>query len=90
MIQMWDTSKQQVVLSYPYIAPVRIVRWSPDGRRFGYGSDNGVIEIWDTLENRKLLEYTHPAPVRVMEWSPDGKHIASGGGDATVQVWIAP
>lgn len=90
MVQMWDTTTNREVLSYRYSAPISIVAWSPDGRRFAYASDEKTVEVWDTMTNRKLMTFSHPAPPRVMAWSPDGKYIASGGGDTTIQVWVAP
>ena len=87
---MWDTTTDREVLSYRYSAPLPIVSWSPDGRRFAYVGDNKTIEIWDTMTNRKLLVLPSPALLHVMEWSPDGKYIASGGDDAMIQVWVAP
>jgi eukaryotic-like serine/threonine-protein kinase len=90
MIQMWDTTANQEVLSYRYPAPVSVVAWSPDGKRFAYAGENKMIEVWDTTTNRKLLTFAHAAPPRAMVWSPDGKYIASGGDDTIIQVWVAP
>jgi serine/threonine protein kinase len=90
MVQMWDTAINREVLSYRYPAPLPIVAWSPDGRRFAYAGDNKTVEIWDTMTNRKLLIFSSPTLLHVMAWSPDGKYIASGGDDAMIQVWVAP
>ena len=90
MVQMWDTTSDREVLGYRYAAPVSIVAWSPDERRFAYASDDKTIQVWDTVTNLKLFTFYHTAPVRVMAWSPHGKYIASGGGDTIIQVWVAP
>lgn len=90
LIQMWDTTANREVLSYRYAAPISVVAWSPDGRRFAYASQNHMIEIWDTRTNSKLLTFSHRAPLHAMAWSPDGKYIASGGEDRIIQVWVAP
>ncbi len=90
MVQMWDTTTDREVLSYRYVAPISVVAWSPDGKRFAYASDNQNIEVWDTTTNLKLCTFSHRAPVRVMAWSPDGRYIASGGDDTSIQVWMAP
>jgi serine/threonine protein kinase len=90
MVQMWDTTADREVLSYRYSAPISVVGWSPDGRRFAYASDDKIVQVWDTMTNLKLLTFSHTAPVRVMAWSPEGKYIASGGGDTIIQVWVAP
>jgi serine/threonine protein kinase len=90
MIQMWDTITDREVLQYRYPAPLPVMSWSSDGRRFAYAGDNKTIEVWDTMTNRKLVVFTSPTLLHVMAWSPDGKYIASGGEDATIQVWVAP
>ncbi|GAC1363244.1 MAG: hypothetical protein NVSMB44_20020 [Ktedonobacteraceae bacterium] len=90
MIKMWDTTSHREVLSYRYVAPIRVVAWSPNGRRFAYASANNTIEVWDTSTNLKLATFSHAAPLHVMTWSPDGRYIASGGEDATIQVRVAP
>ncbi|MBA2679262.1 MAG: protein kinase [Ktedonobacteraceae bacterium] len=90
MIEMWDTTTQQEALSYRYSAPISVVAWSPNGRRFAYASPDNNVEVWDTSSNLKLLTYSAPAPLRTLSWSPDGKYIATGADDATIQVWIAP
>jgi eukaryotic-like serine/threonine-protein kinase len=88
-VQMWDTTSHREVLSYHYPAPVDVVAWSPDGRRFAYGCDDKKIEVWDTMTNLKLLTFSHNSPLRTLSWSPNGKYIASGGGDM-IQVCVAP
>ena len=90
MVEMWDTTINQEVLSYRYSAPISVIAWSPDGTRFAYASDNNTIEVWDTRTNLKLFTFPSTAPLRVMTWSPDGKYIASGGDAAIIQVWVAP
>jgi serine/threonine protein kinase len=90
LVQMWDTSTEREVLHYRYIAPLTVVAWSPEGKRFAYASENNTVEVWDTVTNFKLLTFSHAAPVRVMAWSPNGKYIASGSEDAIIQVWVAP
>jgi WD40 repeat protein len=90
MVEMWDMTTRQEVLSYRYAAPISVVAWSPNGTRFAYASLDNNVEVWDTRTNLKLLTFSSPAPLSVMAWSPDGKYIASGGNDATIQVWAAP
>lgn len=90
MIQIWDTASNREVLAYRYFAPVSIVAWSPDGKRFAFASDDKTVQVWDTSTNLKLFTFYQTAPVRVMAWSPNGKSIASGGGDSNIQVWVAP
>ncbi|GCE15884.1 serine/threonine-protein kinase [Tengunoibacter tsumagoiensis] len=90
LIQMWDTTVNREVLNYRDFAPLSLVAWSPDSRRFAYASNERTIQIWDTMTNYKLVTFTHTAPVRTMAWSPNGKYMASGGDDRLIQVWVAP
>lgn len=90
IVQMWDTTSHQEVLSYRYPAPISVVAWSPDGRRFAYACEDNMVEVWDTMTNLKLLTITHGAPIRALAWSPDGKYIATGGDDSRIHIWVAP
>ncbi|GCE30214.1 hypothetical protein KDA_56980 [Dictyobacter alpinus] len=90
MVQMWDTSTSQEVLSYRYATAISVVTWSPDGRRFAYAGEDTMVEVWDTTTNLKLLAFSNSAPVRAMAWSPDGTYIATGGDDSRVHLWLAP
>jgi WD40 repeat protein len=87
---MWEVATNREVMVYRSLAPISIVAWSPEGRRFAFASGDKTVQVWDTLTNRRLFIFQHPASVRAMAWSPDGKSIASGGDDAAIQVWIAP
>jgi serine/threonine protein kinase len=89
MLQMWDIATGREVMAYRHSAPVYVVAWSPDGKRFAFASDDKMIQVWDTTSNLKLFTFQHAAAVRVMAWSPDGKYIASGDG-STIQIWCAP
>ncbi|MFL5654572.1 MAG: protein kinase domain-containing protein [Ktedonobacteraceae bacterium] len=90
LIQMWEVATDRQVLSYRHSAPVHLLSWSLDARRFAYSSDDATVLVWDTLTNLKLYTFSHTASAQVMVWSPDSKYLASGGGDNTVQVWVAP
>jgi WD40 repeat protein len=90
IVQLWETATYREVILYRYIAPVSVVAWSPDGRRFAFASGDNIVQVWDTITNRRLFIFEHTAPVYVMAWSPDGQYIASGGADAAIQVWVAP
>ena len=89
LIQMWEIATSRQALSYRHSAPVQILSWSPDARRFAYSSADATVLVWDTLTNQKLYTFFHTIPAQVMVWSPNSKYLASGGGDNTVQVWLA-
>ena len=86
---MWDTASGREVVAYRHIAPVNVVAWSPNGKRFAFASDDKTVQVWDTMSNHKLFNFQHNASVHAMAWSPDGKYIASSDG-TTVQIWVTP
>ncbi|HWB07816.1 MAG TPA: M56 family metallopeptidase [Pirellulales bacterium] len=64
------------------------VAFSPDGRIFAQGCDNGIIALWDVKGRKKLAILTgHSALVRCLAFSPDGNTLASGGDDSSVKLW---
>jgi WD40 repeat protein len=89
MVQMWDIVTGREVVAYRHSAPVYVVAWSPDGKRFAFATDDKMVQVWDTTSNLKLFAFQHAAAVRVLAWSPDGKYIASSDG-TTIQIWCAP
>ncbi len=89
-IQMWEVATGRQVLSYRHSAPVNLLSWSPDGRRFAHSSGDATVLVWDTLTNLKLYTFFQPATTLIMGWLPDSKYLATGGADNTVQVWVAP
>ncbi len=88
-VQMWDTVNGREVVVYHHVAPVYVVAWSPNGKRFAFASDDKTVQVWDTMSNLKLFTFQLTAPVHAMAWSPDGKFIASSDG-TTIQIWVAP
>lgn len=67
---------------------IRVLAWSPDGKRIGGGSDNHTAQVWDAITGKNVVIYRgHSSFVEGVAWSPDSKRIASGSADATVQIW---
>lgn len=74
--------------------PVHAARWSPDGRLFATGNDDGSVSLVDVNIGRvvKILPPHSPGPRDPghgwsVEFSPDGKTIATGNEDGTVSLW---
>jgi WD40 repeat protein len=67
---------------------IRVLAWSPDGKRIASGSDDYTAHVWDAATgNNPLIYHGHTSFVEGLAWSPDSKRIASGCADTTVQIW---
>ena len=58
MVQMWDTASGREVVAYRHVAPVYVVAWSPNGKRFAFANDDKTVQVWDTLSNLKLFTFS--------------------------------
>jgi len=64
------------------------VAFSPDGKTFAVGCNNGIIGLWDIPTGKKVaILHGHTALVRSLDFHPDGKTLASGSDDSTVRLW---
>jgi WD40 repeat protein len=55
------------------------VCFSPDGKRFASGGDDGRVKVWDVGAGRESLSFQVPSSIiRSVCFSPDGKHLAVG------------
>ncbi|HZU01182.1 MAG TPA: protein kinase, partial [Ktedonobacteraceae bacterium] len=67
---------------------IRVLAWSPNGKRIAGGSDDRTAQVWDAATgNNPLIYRGHSSYVEGVAWSPDSHRIASGSADATVQIW---
>ena len=86
-------------------ARTNAVAWSPDGRRFAAGCDDGIVRVCDATSGQVLMslaghgverdewgvleDYDRSGSVIAVAWSPDGTKIASGSWDRTGRIWNA-
>jgi WD40 repeat protein len=64
------------------------VAFSPDGRRLGTGSQEGLITVWDVSTGRVLRTLTgHTSGVTSVAFSPDGRRLAASSGGGVIKVW---
>jgi WD40 repeat protein len=81
------TRKEQAVVK-GHKGPVLCVAFSPDGRLFASGCQNGVVKVWDlragkerfTINGRSLMS---------LSFSPDGRILAGTMGFDQVKLWDA-
>jgi len=71
--------------------PVVSVAFSPDGKRFVSGSDNGTVLLWDVATAQPIRPSltTQSISIASVAYSPDGLLIASAGQDEEISLWDA-
>ena len=76
--------------------------FSPDGKSFLSGSDDGTVKIWNTQTGNRLFELVgkkkepgdnfanyYPDIVMAAQFCPDGKKILTAYLDSSVKIWDA-
>ena len=71
-----------------FAAPLRSVRFSPDGTRVAIGSDGGELRTWEIATGRVLHEFKgHYGSVNAVCYVDGGARLLSVGADRTVRLW---
>jgi tetratricopeptide (TPR) repeat protein len=75
-----------------YVAYVRVLAWSPNGKRLAEGGYGEEVRIWDMdtgQENPTKLEFSvsqsSEDDIKSVVWSPDGSQLAVASGHS---VWV--
>ena len=65
------------------------VAYSPDGKTFASGAEDGTVVLWDVAKELRIGEPLrgHSARIESVAFSPDGKLLASGSDDHTIILW---
>jgi len=73
--------------------PVKVIKFSPDGRWLGVGTEGEIISVWDVSTWKEIL-HVQPATyggvipvVRSLSFSPDGNFLVTGADGGYAQVW---
>lgn len=88
--KIWEVSSGKLLGDYiEHHQSIKVVRWSPDGRRIASGSLDQSVKIWavetGTLE-RTLVEGPDQPRIFSLSWSNDSRRLAVPGA-AMVNIW---
>jgi WD40 repeat protein len=73
-----------------YDARVICMAWSPDGKRFVVGSEDGTLTWWDPANWQRLhTARAYATAVIALAWSADSKRLATACAEHAVHVWDA-
>ncbi len=76
----------EAVCSHP--GPVVVAAFSPDGRTFAAGTDQGTAMLWDADAGRPIgAHLKHGGPILALVFQPGGKRVATGSEDSTARIW---
>lgn len=67
---------------------IRSVVFSPDGKIFASGSEDGTVKLWNARPATLISTLTgHTGRIWSVSFHPNGKNLVSGSEDGTVKLW---
>ncbi len=95
-VRLWDVPTEREVFQRPghvgdYAGMAYAVAFSPSGRQFVAGGEDGVATIWDATDGRAVhrLPDKHEATAVCAAYSPDGQLLATGSWGGVLRIWNA-
>ena len=94
-VKVWDFASQRLIRTIEHDAPVRFVRFSPEGARLATSTLDprgwqfpARLQVWNAETGKLLVELRgHRAAVNAAVFSPDGSELTSCGADGQVCRW---
>jgi WD40 repeat protein len=90
---LWDISDADDSSSTTFVEThngiVHSLEYSPDGRHFASGAENGTVRLWNAVDNSCAIVLTgnRRVPVYSVAFSQNGKIMASASADGSVRLW---
>jgi WD40 repeat protein/serine/threonine protein kinase len=77
LVRLWDArSWKPIGAALEHPAPVRAAAFSPNGRTFLTGCDDGAARLWDVATRKPQgAAFPHQGPVDKVAFSPDGMTV---------------
>jgi WD40 repeat protein len=92
-IFLWDISDADDISSTTVVDThddiVHSLEYSPDGRYFATGAENGNLRLWNAVDRSCaiVMRTGNNSPVYSVAFSPNGRIVASASADGSVRLW---
>ncbi len=84
----WSTQDWKIAYSLTHTAPLTSVEFSPDGKYFVVGADDGQILIFQSQDGKLTQTLRgHTGPVNGLAFSANGSRLVSASSDRTLVLW---
>ncbi|MEQ8786084.1 MAG: M56 family metallopeptidase [Pirellulaceae bacterium] len=97
-LKLWNVERRELEATLKgHTKSIRMISFSPDGRRVATAGDDGKTIVWNAAEGKQLLSISSQDGLAFycVAYSPDGRMLATGGGDwktrqkTAVKLWDA-